>query len=66
MEINQEIYEKAKAKIEDRANTQEYIFKCHSARICPKCGNPLEVREEYRGFFGFVNFYNCSSCDYKT
>jgi len=66
MEINNEINTRIKEKIKHDKELREYIYNSHIAKICPECGKPLEVREKYCGWFGFVDFYDCSSCSYKS
>ena len=64
MEINRDIYRRAKNITEKRNELQKYIDICLEARICPKCGEEgLEKYEYDKGFMKGVD-YECPHCDW--
>ena len=65
MEINQEIYEKAKAITKKDVQLREYIYLCHSAKVCPKCGDTLDLETRY-GAWTDTFVYTCTKCGYNN
>ena len=65
MEINLDIYDKAKNIVSANNKLQKYLQTCFRAKICPKCGkNGLEKYINNEGFVEGVD-YECLHCDWK-
>ena len=65
MEINQDIFRRAKNKIKEKENLQYYMNVCLETKICPKCGK--DGLKKYINREGFVEGidYECPHCDWK-
>lgn len=65
--MNQEIYEKAKEKLNGLSESQ-YVNTCLDALVCPECGSNLEKKDipfSFRSLFSDYNErFKCTSCSY--
>lgn len=58
--INPKILKKAQKKLKKEKEYRQYITTCIAARICPKDGDVLKIKEK-RG----VTIYSCNSCHFS-